>query len=68
MRAMNVSVGDHVLVESERVGQPPRKGTVEEVVSSDPLRLRVSWDGGSTSIITPQAGAVRVEHPARSTA
>jgi hypothetical protein len=63
---MDVSAGDQILIESERVGQPPRKGVVEEVINTDPLRLRVRWETDSVSIITPDAGAARVEHPAQS--
>ena len=62
---MEIHVGDQVSVESERVGKPPRKGIVEEVISGDPLRLRVRWEDGSTSIISPQAGAAHVEHVAQ---
>jgi hypothetical protein len=62
---MEVNVGDQISIESERVGKPPRKGMVEEVISGDPLRLRVRWEDGSTSIISPQAGAARVEHAAQ---
>jgi Domain of unknown function (DUF1918) len=39
--AMKVTEGGHLVIESERVGQPPRTGTVEEVLSLDPLRVRV---------------------------
>jgi Domain of unknown function (DUF1918) len=59
---MKVSQGDHLVIESERVGQPPRTGTVEEVLSLDPLRVRVRWDNDGESTLTPDAGAARVEH------
>ncbi len=64
--AMNVSEGDRLVIESERVGQPPRTGTVEEVLSVDPLRVRVRWENDRESTITPDAGAARVEHSAGS--
>jgi translation initiation factor IF-1 len=54
---MRVSQGDRVVIESERVGQPPRTGTVEEVLSLDPLRVRVRWEDDHES-------AARVEHSA----
>ena len=38
---MTVKAGDRISVESERVGQPPRQGVVEEVLGSDPPRYRV---------------------------
>jgi hypothetical protein len=59
---MRVSQGDRVVIESERVGQPPRTGTVEEVLSLDPLRVRVRWEDDHESTVTPAAGAARVEH------
>ncbi|HZO49921.1 MAG TPA: DUF1918 domain-containing protein [Gaiellaceae bacterium] len=58
---MTASVGDRIVVESERVGQARRTGVVEEVVTSDPPRYRVRWDDGHISTVTPAAGAVRVE-------
>jgi hypothetical protein len=63
---MKVSQGDRLVIESERVGQPPRTGTVEEVLSLDPLRVRVRWENNHESTLTPQAGSARVEHSAGS--
>jgi Domain of unknown function (DUF1918) len=59
---MKVREGDHLVVESERVGQPPRTGTVKEVLSVDPLRVRVRWQNDHESTITPNAGAASVAH------
>jgi uncharacterized protein DUF1918 len=53
--------GDRIVVESERVEQPPRKGVVEEVVQENPPRLRVRWDDGRTSVFAPAAGVARIE-------
>lgn len=61
---MEVKEGDRLVVESERVGQPPRTGTVEEVLNLEPLRVRVRWENGGESTLTPDAGAARVEHAA----
>jgi uncharacterized protein DUF1918 len=57
--------GDRIVVESERVGQSPRTGVVEEVISEDPPRLRVRWDDGHTSVFAPEAGAATIEEPAK---
>jgi hypothetical protein len=57
---MNAKVGDTIVVESEKVTQPSRRGVVEEVVQADPPRLRVRWENGHTSILAPSAGAVRI--------
>ena len=64
---MKVSKGDHLVIESERVGQPPRTGTVKEVLSLDPLRVRVRWENDHESTITPDAGCARIEHSASTT-
>jgi hypothetical protein len=37
---------------------------IEEVLQESPPRFRVHWDDGHESILTPAAGALRVE-PAR---
>ena len=51
---MKVSERDRLVIESERVGQPPRTGTVEEVLSLDPLRVRVRWENDRESTLTPR--------------
>jgi hypothetical protein len=53
--------GDVIVVESERVGQPPRRGVIEEVLREEHPRFRVRWDDGHTSIFTPSAGSARIE-------
>ena len=58
---MKAHAGDRIVVESERVAQPPRRGVVEEVVQEEPPRLRVRWDDGRTSVFAPAAGAARIE-------
>lgn len=58
---MKAHAGDRIVVESERVAQPPRTGVVEEVIAENPPRLRVRWDDGHTTVFSPAAGAARVE-------
>ena len=58
---MNVSVGDRIVVESERAAQSGHAGVIEEVLSEDPQRFRVLWDDGHTSILAPSAGVARIE-------
>lgn len=60
---MKAHAGDRIVVESERVAQPPRKGVVEEVIAEEPPRLRVRWDDGRTTVFSPTAGVVQVEEP-----
>jgi Domain of unknown function (DUF1918) len=58
---MHAAVGDRIVVEAEKVAQPARSGVIEEVLHEEPPRYRVRWDDGHESIITPAAGAARVE-------
>jgi hypothetical protein len=58
---MDASVGDKIVVESERAAQSGRAGVIEEVLAQDPPRFRVRWDDGHTSIFAPSAGVARIE-------
>ncbi len=55
------NVGDHVVVESEKVGTPPRRG---EVTGVSGRMLTVRWETGEQSSFIPSAGSLRVEQPA----
>ena len=57
---MGVHVGDRIVVESERAAQPSRAGVIEEVLHEDPSRLRVRWEDGHTSILSPSAGVATI--------
>jgi hypothetical protein len=58
---MTGNVGDTIVVESERVDTPPRKGVIEEVLEQQPARYQVRWEDGHTSIFAPAAGVARIE-------
>jgi hypothetical protein len=58
---MKAEVGDRIVVEAEKVGQSPRTGVVEEVLAPQPLRFRVRWDDGRSTVFAPTAGAARIE-------
>jgi hypothetical protein len=62
---MVAKAGDRIIVESERVGKPPREGEILEVIVS-PLAVRynVRWADGHESTFGPSAGSARIE-PAR---
>jgi len=64
---MGAHVGDRIVVESERASQPSRAGAIEEVLYEVPPRLRVRWEDGHTSILTPSAGVARITPPTRRT-
>ena len=65
---MTVKVGDRVVAEAERTSQTARHGVIEEVLQEAPPRFRVHWDDGHESILSPAAGALRVEPKPRATA
>jgi Domain of unknown function (DUF1918) len=58
--SMTAHAGDSIVVESERVDQPERRGVIEEVLQEVPPRFQVRWEDGHTSIFTPSAGSARV--------
>jgi Domain of unknown function (DUF1918) len=62
---MDASVGDRIVVESERAAQSGQAGVIEEVLSEDPPRFRVLWDDGHTSIFALSAGVARIERRKR---
>jgi hypothetical protein len=64
---MEGRVGDTIVVESERAAQSARAGTIEEVLQAEPPRFRVRWENGRESIVTPAAGAARIERRKRAT-
>ena len=57
---MGVHVGDRIVVESERAAQTSRAGVIEEVLHENPARLRIRWEDGHTSILSPSAGVARI--------
>ncbi len=59
-----VNVGDRIVVESEKVGAPPRRG---EVTAVSGRMLTVRWEGGEQSTFVPSAGSLAVEQPAGQT-
>ena len=59
---MEARVGDHIVVESRKVGNPRRSGAVVEVLTGpDNDHYRVRWDDGHESILYPSSDAT-VEH------
>ena len=57
---MNANVGDRIIVDSEKVGTPPRQGEVLEVIeSTSSTRYRVRWDDGHESTFLPLGGSTR---------
>jgi hypothetical protein len=57
---MEVHQGDAIEIPSNKVGTPPRRGIVEEVLQSDPLKVEVTWEDGHHTIFEPAGGHLRV--------
>jgi hypothetical protein len=67
--AMKTQVRDRIVVESEKVGRPPREGDVLEVIeTSYGTTYRVAWDDGHESTFHPSAGSARIVSAAESAA
>jgi hypothetical protein len=62
------NVGDTIVVESERVDAPARRGVIEDVMREQPPCYQVRWEDGHTSIFAPSAGAARIEQKKRAKA
>lgn len=57
---MEVRTGDVIEVVTNKVQRTPRRGTVDDVLQHDPLKLEISWDDGHATILEPRGGNVRV--------
>jgi hypothetical protein len=66
-RMTTATVGDRIMVDSPKVDDPPRMGTVLEVIEHDyGTSFRVAWDDGHESTFRPTAGTVHTVSPAES--
>jgi hypothetical protein len=57
---MKEKAGDRIAVEAEKVGQTIRRGVIEEMLTTDPPRLRVRWENGHTTVFAPAAGNAQI--------
>ena len=58
------TVGDRITVDSQKAGEPPRLGTILEVIEHDyGTSYRVAWDDGHESTFRPTAGTVHPVEP-----
>jgi hypothetical protein len=65
---MTGSVGDTIVIESERADAAGRRGVIEEVLQEQPPRYQVRWEDGRTTILAPSAGTARIEQKKRARA
>jgi hypothetical protein len=55
------SVGDRVIVESERVGESAREGVILEALGTgEGLHYRVRWEAGHESLFYPSGGSISI--------
>jgi hypothetical protein len=60
----SATVDDRIMVDSERVDEPPRTGTILEIVEHEyGTSFRVAWDNGHESTFRPTAGTIHTVHP-----
>ena len=53
--------GDLIVIDSSKVGSPPREGEVLEVIQGEVrLSYRVRWPDGHESVIAPDSGSARL--------
>ena len=53
--------GDLIVVDSTRVGSPPREGEIVKVMTGDmSVSYEVRWGDGHRSVITPAAGTAHI--------
>jgi hypothetical protein len=52
-----VKIKDRIVVESEKVGTPPRSGVVIAIHGS---LVRVKWDDGTETSFVPAAGSLTI--------
>jgi Domain of unknown function (DUF1918) len=58
-------VGDRVIMESERIERPPRKGVILEVLGAgEGIYYRARWEDGHESTFFPSAGSITIVHKA----
>lgn len=63
---IHAQVGDQIVVDSDELGHPPRRGEVLEVLGSgESQHYRIRWDDGHESIFFPSTSAHAVHPGAR---
>lgn len=61
--------GDRISVDSQKAGEPPRQGTILEIIEHEyGTSFRVAWDDGHESTFRPTAGTVHTVHPTEGSA
>jgi Domain of unknown function (DUF1918) len=58
---VRAKVGDRIVIESDRVGQPAREGEILEVIDHEAgTEYRVRWEDGHESSIRPHGGSATI--------
>jgi hypothetical protein len=57
------TIGDRVILESERTGKAPREGEILEVLGAgEGVHYRVRWEDGHESTIFSSGGSMTIVH------
>jgi hypothetical protein len=60
-KAATARAGDLIVIDSSKVGSPPREGEVLEVIHGEVrMSYRVRWPDGHESLIAPDSGIARI--------
>ena len=66
---MTTRAGDYIVVASEKVGIPERRGEILEVIPHQTgLEYRVRWEDGHESSIRPHGGSATIERTGKTSA
>ncbi len=66
---MTTKAGDHIVVASDKVGIPERRGEILEVIAHQTgVEYRVRWDDGHESSIRPHGSSARIERTGKTNA
>ena len=58
---MTARVGDRIVVESDKVGQPAREGEILAIIPHETgTEYEVRWDDGHRTSIRPHGGTARI--------
>jgi len=64
---MDAKIGDEILIDGRHIDDPPRRGEIVEVMTSDGREhYRVRWHDGSDSLFFPGSDAHVAHHKSSS--
>jgi hypothetical protein len=59
----SATAGDRIMVDSQKVDEPPRTGTILEIIEHEyGTSYRVAWDDGHETTFRPTPGTLHTVH------